>query len=85
MLVRVNRPGCFAWGKDMSKHHWNKPFANAGGPLFVPIACILAVGTSVWAIDGENFELWFPAAVFLSGLLIVIGEFLHKWVQQKRG
>jgi len=72
----------------MSKRHSDKVFTNGGGDqllLFVPIVCILAVGTLVWVFDGENFELWFPAAVFLSGLLIVIGESVLKWVQRKRG
>ena len=44
---------------------------------------IMVVGTVVWAIDREGFEFWFPAVVFVSGLLIAVGEFVINWLRRR--
>ncbi len=48
------------------------------------IILIMVIGTAIWAVAPEQFADWFPAAVFVSGLLIVLGEFLMKWLRKER-
>jgi len=59
-------------------------FADGRLLPFVPLICILIVGTAVWAIDPERFEYLFPGALFISGLLIVLGEALFKWLSHRQ-
>jgi hypothetical protein len=42
------------------------------------IILIMVIGIAVWVIAAEQFEYWFPAAAFTSGLLIIPGDFFVK-------
>lgn len=71
----------------MTKQHQDFPEASrsriADDPL-LSIILIVVIGIAVWAAAPEQFTYWFPAAVFISGLLIVLGEFFIKWLSNAR-
>jgi hypothetical protein len=71
----------------MTKRQRDFPDASSNRFADVPllsIVLIMVIGTAVWTIVPKQFEYWFPAAVFISGLLIVFGEFLIKWLGKAR-
>ncbi len=59
-------------------------FANERLLPLVPLIWILIAGTAVWAIDSDQFEYWFPGVLFISGLLIVLGKSIFKWLRNRR-
>lgn len=76
----------FAEEDKMTKKQRDAPGASRGifdDPM-LSVMLIMVIGIAVRAIAPEEFEYWFPAAVIMSGLLIVLGEFFIKWLGKRR-